>query len=399
MNTPSVTQVGGDRLTILFMNVGADMYGADYVLLSLVRSLDVSEFRSIVLVPCEGPLIHELEEAGASVIVREFPVLRRSVFTPIGIPCFALKMVTALIFILRLAWQEKVDIFHTNTASLWPLGIIARLTRKPHFWQVMELVENPRVVALAMSKMVGFFSTRVFCISDAVRRHFLRDNLGRETKLQTLYHGVDTSQYNPEKADGATMRRRLGIFSDSIVILYAGRFSAWKGQDVFVKAIPGILKRAECDIRFIMIGSCFDGQENFRNELLNLLEDLNLDTGRIFVEGFQKNLPDWMAASDVFVLPSKLPEPNSTILIGAMSMGLPCIGTNVGGTVETILHEETGLLIPPNDCNALAMSVLMLANDRDLRHDYGQKGRSRALEVFSLKNYCETIKQTYRGAT
>jgi glycosyltransferase involved in cell wall biosynthesis len=383
--------------TILFINVGADMYGADYVLLCLVRSLDPAEFRSIILVPYAGPLVEELEQSGARVIVREFPVLRRSVFTPLGILRFAFQMAAGLLFTFRLARKEKVDIFHTNTASLWPPGIIARLLRRPHFWQVMELVEKPRLVSLVMSKLVGAFSTRVFCISDAVRRHFLSDNPGREAIFQTLYHGVDTSQYDPEKANGTLVRSSLGIPTESVVVLYAGRFSAWKGQEIFARAIPGILKQAECDIRFLMIGSCFHGQEHFADDLRDLLVSLKLEPGRVFVEGFQNNLPDWMAASDIFVLPSKRPEPNATVLIGAMSMGLPCIGTNIGGTAETIQDGATGILISPSDVAALQAAVLRLAKGSPLRRQMGAAGRARAMKVFSVENYCETIKRAYRG--
>jgi glycosyltransferase involved in cell wall biosynthesis len=384
------------KKTILFANVGADMYGADYVLLCLVRSLDSRAFRKIVIVPYDGPLVRELETAGATVIIREFPVLRRSIFTPWGLCTFAWQMLTSLHFTARLATREGIDIFHTNTASLWPLGIVAAIQRKPHIWQVMELVEKPRVVASCMGKMVGLFSSKVFCISDAVRFHFLRNNIGRERKFQTLYHGVDPKVYDPDKTNGSAIRDRLDISPEAQVVLYAGRFSAWKGQDIFAQAIPEILAKAKgVDVRFLILGSCFQGQEKYRRELESLLESLNLPPGKVHLHGFQKNLPEWMRASNIFVLPSKNPEPNATVLIGAMSMGLPCIGTNIGGTAETILDGQTGILIPPNCPASLAKAVLTLIENPDQARQMGTASRHRAGTTFSISRYCRVVQETY----
>jgi len=385
------------RKTILFTNVGADLYGADYVLLCLVRSLDPRQFRSIVIVPYDGPLVPELRQAGAEVIVREFPVLRRGVFRPAGLLRFAWQLIASLAFLVSLARSAKVDIFHTNTASLWTPGFAAAVLRKPHVWQIMELVERPRLVRRAMSKITGIFSTRVFCISDAVKAHFVEDNPGRAAKFQTLYHGVDPAEYDPSVSGRLNIRAQLGIGEGALVVLYAGRFSEWKGQDVLATAAEilcsqGIAQRF--DIQFVFLGSCFPGYEHCQRDLEARLASLS-KAGRTHLAGFQRNLPDWMAASDIFVLPSKRPEPNATVLIGAMSMGLPCIGTNIGGTVETIEAGKTGLLIPPDNPQALADAISRLASDPKLREQMGRAGRHRAEDVFSVARYCRTITSAY----
>lgn len=385
------------RKTILFTNVGADLYGADYVLLCLVRSLDPARFRSIVLVPYDGPLVAELKAAGAAVQVQEFPVLRRSVFTPFGLVRFAWQMVTSLVFLIRLAVCERVDIFHTNTASIWPPGIAAAILRKPHVWQIMELVESPRVVGWAMSKMTGIFSSKVFCISDAVRKHFLMDNPGRDSKFQTLYHGVSLEEYDPARCDRVAMRKKLGIPQDVPVVMYAGRFSAWKGQDVFSDALHLLERRgdmARLGLHVIVLGSCFPGQEEFETNLDERLLKLACQD-RVHRAGFQRNLPEWMSASDVFVLPSKRPEPNATVLIGAMSMGLACVGTNIGGTVETIVDGETGLLVQPDAPEELADALVSLLSEPGRSSRMGAAGRLRAMKIFSMTNYCDTVREEY----
>jgi glycosyltransferase involved in cell wall biosynthesis len=382
---------------ILFTNVGADLYGADYLLLCLIRSLDHESFRSIVLVPYDGPLVAELKAAGATVRVKEFPVLRRSVFNPVGVIRFACQMLTSLSYLMVLSFREKVDIFHTNTAAIWPPGIVATLLRKKHVWQIMELIESPRLVGWAMSKMTGIFSSKVFCISDAVRRHFLQDNPRRTAKFQTLYHGVDLDEYDPSRCDRLAIRRSLGISEEAKVAMYAGRFSSWKGQDVFAEALQILMKRDvlnDCRAHFIILGSCFQGQEEFERDLDARLNRLpNRDV--VHRAGFQRNLPEWMAASDVFVLPSKRPEPNATVLIGAMAMGLACVGTNIGGTVETIVDGTTGILIPPDSPEAVAEALTVLFADPTKARKMGEAGRERALAMFSIERYCKTIRREY----
>lgn len=385
------------RKTILFTNVGADLYGADYVLLCLVKSLDSHRFRSIVIVPYDGPLVPELRKAGAEVIVREFPVLRRGIFTPLGVLRFAWQTVSSVVFLTLVARHHKVQVFHTNTASLWAPALVAAITRKPHVWQVMELVERPRLVRWAMSKMTAVFSTRVFCISDAVRNHFLEDNARYSSKFRTLYHGVDQDEYDPVAAGDPLIRERLGISNESVVVLYAGRFSEWKGQDVMAAAAKLLYDKdlaRSLDMHFIFLGSCFPGYEHCQTDLAAQLEQWPKPS-RTHLHGFQRNLPDWMKAADIFVLPSKRPEPNATVLIAAMTMGLPCIGTNTGGTVETIDQGKTGLLVPPDNARALAEAIACLASDTSLRDSMGRQGRIRARELFSIDNYCRTVAAAY----
>lgn len=385
------------RKTILFTNVGADLYGADYVLLCLVKSLDPHRFRSIVIVPYDGPLVPELRKAGAEVIVREFPVLRRGIFTPLGVIRFVWQTVSSVVFLTLLARRHKADIFHTNTACLWAPAFVAAITHKPHVWQIMELVERPRLVRWAMSKMTAVFSTRVFCISDAVRNHFLEGNTRYAPKFQTLYHGVDQDEYDPAATGDLHIREQLGISNEALVVLYAGRFSEWKGQDVMAAAAKLLCDRGlarRLDMHFIFLGSCFPGYEHCQTDLAAGLGQLPEPT-RARMHGFQRNLPDWMKAADIFVLPSKRPEPNATVLIAAMTMGLPCIGTNIGGTVETIDQGKTGLLVPPDNPEALAEAIACLASDTSLRDSMGRQGRIRTRELFSIGNYCRTVTAVY----
>jgi glycosyltransferase involved in cell wall biosynthesis len=382
---------------ILYLHCGAELYGADYVLLNLIRHLDPQRFRAVVVLPYDGPLAVEIKKLQVSCLLHDLPVLRRSCLSPLGLLRFVWQMLKTIVFVSRLCGRERVDLIHTNTAAIWVGGWVATLRRLPHIWQTMELVEKPRLVARLMNAMVALFSTRVFCISNAVREHFIRDWPKRSAKFETLYHGVDLSVYDPAVVSGQSVRTQLQVTAGTVVVLYASRFSAWKGQDVLAEAARLALSdgRPKPPLRFIFLGSCYQGQEQYENELRALLASIPAADRVVSVHGFQTNLPEWLAAADMLILPSKSPEPNATVVIAGMAMRLPVIGTAIGGTVETIVPGSTGLLIPPNAPQALAEAILALAKDRALRQEMGRAGRVRAEEIFSLEKYCQRVIAAY----
>ncbi len=325
---------------ILYLHASAELYGSDYVLLSLLTTLDKARYEPLVILPFEGPLCLELRKAEITYVLHDLPVLRRTLFTAIGLLKFAMKTLCSVWFLVRLISSKKVSVVHTNTSAIWVGAFAARFTRRPHYWQVMELVERPKSVSWMMRKMVGIFSTKVFCISEAVNVFFAEANPSRVEKFKTIYHGVNRTVYDRDLS-GVAVRRKLGIPESASMVLFAGRFNAWKGQDVLANAIPEVCRHAT-DVCFVFLGSCFRGQEKYEEALRRQIDELVSDGCKVNLLGFQANLPEWLAAADVFVLPSRLPEPNATVTLAAMTMGLPVIGTNIGGTPEAVLEGRPG---------------------------------------------------------
>ena len=382
---------------ILYLHASAELYGSDYVLLSLLKSLNNKEHLPFVILPFEGPLCDEIRKLDIDLVVHDLPVLRRQLFTPLGLLKFCLSFCRSFVFLIIFIFKNKIDLVHTNTSAIWVGGIVARLLRKHHIWQVMELIERPFIVSLFISKMVGIFSSRVFTISDAVKQHFTLKNQSRKAKFQTLYHGVDMNDYQIRLSERNQIRKQIGVDDHTIVVGMAGRINYWKGQDVFVNAIPRILEHTERPVHFLMLGSCYKGQEYYLTDLEKQIDDVGIQKN-ISLAGFQTNFSAWLSAMDIFILPSKLPEPNATVTIAAMAMRLPVIGTCTGGTSETIVDGQTGYLINPSDPDELSEKTLKLIKmNPQSRLSMGEKGHLRILAHFSMNNYCETIKEAYRS--
>lgn len=103
------------------------------------------------------------------------------------------------------------------------------------------------------------------------------------------------------------------------------------------------------------------------------------------------------AAMDVFVLPSAQPEPFGGVVMEAMAMSLPVIGTDLGGSSDQVVPDKTGWLIMPGDANALAAKIEMLVRDQSLRERMGCAGRKRIGTEFNLNKMVRTLENIYES--
>ena len=123
-----------------------------------------------------------------------------------------------------------------------------------------------------------------------------------------------------------------------------------------------------------------------------LAEDLGIET--VFTGELTDPRPAY-AAMDIFVLPSAQPEPFGGVVMEAMALGLPVVGTAIGGTSEQIAEGETGLLVPPADAEALAEALARLVTSDASRHAMGQAARQRVAQHFLLDRMVSRIEVLY----
>jgi glycosyltransferase involved in cell wall biosynthesis len=114
-----------------------------------------------------------------------------------------------------------------------------------------------------------------------------------------------------------------------------------------------------------------------------LVERLGISAS-VRLAGFRTDVPRILAASDIFVLPS-LQEAAGTALREAMAAGVACIGTNVGGIPESIIHDDTGLLVPPADAGALAQAIIRLLEDPQKTRTLAARGQAYVEDHFTLE--------------
>jgi glycosyltransferase involved in cell wall biosynthesis len=185
-----------------------------------------------------------------------------------------------------------------------------------------------------------------------------------------------------EGGDRARMRQRLGIPPDAICLAMAGNITRRRGQDVLLRALPGLRERFG-DVRAVIAGEPHPRpvDRTYRAELSNLVDELGLG-GTVVFAGFVERMADLFAASDVVVNPDRL-EPLGRVAAEALVAGRPVVATNVGGIPEVVRDGVDGLLVPPGDPRALADAIATLLTDRRLADRLMTAGAARVRREFS----------------
>lgn len=178
--------------------------------------------------------------------------------------------------------------------------------------------------------------------------------------VQVIPNGADTAVFFPR--DRAEARRRLDVPADVPVVTYVGKLVPRKGVDVLVEAL-GLLAGRPAGAPLVLAAGIGEMRETLEARLAELgLSDRVRFVGKIPHD----ELPWYMCAGDVFVLPS-YSEGLPTVACEALNCGVPMVATAVDGTPEIVRHEETGLLVPAGDATALADALERILGDHVLR--------------------------------
>ncbi len=185
----------------------------------------------------------------------------------------------------------------------------------------------------------GHLCTKTLCVSDAVRDSLLNTLRFPRRKTITIHNGVSISTFFPSSSNGAAIRARLEIGPDEFLLVCAARLSEAKGIDILIEALNQVIRRG-VSCKCMILG---DGP--LKGRLLEQVDTAGI-SDYVFFEGFQKDVRPYLQAGSAFILTSHL-EGLPLAVLEALSCGLPCIVTNVGGSAEAVKHGVTGLVIPP----------------------------------------------------
>ena len=381
---------------ILFVHSSNELYGSDMILLNLVRHLDRDTFRPLVVmpedIPYEGLLSQALTEAGVENTTADMAVLRRRYVSPRGLLAFGRRLVQGTRALRTLMQQQGTVLVHTQTGAVWSGGLASRWMGVPHVFYIMEIVQRPALTRRLMAWFIHHFSSRVVVISQAVGDHLIEDQPGIRQKLVVIPPGIDPERFHPRNEGGA-LRQEWGIPQDAVLFGVVGRIHWWKGQDVFLRAAAQVATRIP-HARFILVGDVVPGEEWRRDALKEEIARMGIGD-RVVWAGYRRDVPRVMAALDVLVLPSTEPEPFGRVIVEAMATGRPVIATAHGGPLETVVHEETGLHVPPGDVDALARAMVRLATQAELRQRMGAAARRRVLAEYTLERHVQRFQSLY----
>ncbi len=277
--------------------------------------------------------------------------------------------------------EGRYDIVNTHMSRAHLFGVLLRLfTRVPRVATAQSRHFQPY---WAMNDMV-------IAASEATRRYHRRFNLVPARRIVTVHNFVDGRRFeNLGPGVRQEVRASLGIAdSDPLISVVANVFPR-KGQVYAVRALPQILAAAP-GTQIALIGE----------EDLSYPQAVRTEADKLGVSshvhwlGLRKDIPELLAASDLFVLPS-LEETLPLSILEAMAAGLPSVATTVGGNAECVAQGETGLLVPPRNHVALGEAVAKLLVDGEKRRRMGEAARRRFLASFSLASQTTAIEAVF----
>ena len=196
----------------------------------------------------------------------------------------------------------------------------------------------------------------------SIDRYGINDVLAKlfgNFEAEIIYNSVDPKKFDPFK-QYKDLRPELGLSPQDIVIASVARFTYQKQPWKLIAAFAEVSKQVP-NAKLLMVG---DGEQ--KGQAIALIRRLGIEN-KVVLQPFRQDVPDVLAASDIFVLPS-LWEAFPIALLEAMSMGRAVIGTDVDGTPEIIEHEVNGLLVKTEPLEEqLEAAITRLCLDHDLR--------------------------------
>lgn len=283
--------------------------------------------------------------------------------------------------------RERFDIVHANDLPTHQMvAKAARQARVPRLCHHRFPFDGPTIDWLDK-----FGAERHVFVSNALMEEMCRASAKLAASSRAVVHDGLPAPTLPSAAERAMLRARLGLPADRVVVLFAGQIIERKGVADLIYAWSHMDLASQKRGKLVLIGDDLQGRGAYRSKVEELAKEVD---AAVEFRGFQHNVPEWLSAADIAVVPSHV-EPLGNATLEAMAHALPVVGTKVGGIPEMVVHEETGLLVPPHASTQLSDAIARLIRDADLRAAFGQLGRARCEELFSLKRHIEAVLAQY----
>jgi sugar transferase (PEP-CTERM/EpsH1 system associated) len=228
----------------------------------------------------------------------------------------------------------------------------------------------------------------IFTVSEQLRSYHARQAWLPVERIRVLPNGVDTDRFARRPGESPAARRRLGVSDGSLIIGAVGRLVPIKDHATLLQAADILISRG-MPVYVLLVGA---GPELAKHQ--EFVAASPRLAGRVIFAGAVSDVPAMLNAMDVFVLPS-LSEGMSNTLLEAMASGLPAVATRVGGNPELLEEERSGWFFRPGDVAALAAILERLGRDANLRQEFGEAARRRAVEHFSLEGMIARYRNLY----
>ena len=334
----------------------------------------------VTAVCSDGPFVPALRERGYA--IETVPIARSMN------PLAALRSMMALVRLFR---RERFDVLHVHTPVAALIGrLAARIAGIPlvvytahGFYFHEEMPRRKRLLFVALERFAGLFTDLLFSQSAEDAEEAVAEGIAPRERVLAIGNGVDVSCFDPAKVGaGGAVRAAMGIPADAFVVGMIGRQVREKGVGEFLAAAVDLAPRFP-KIWFLLIGERLASDHAGGVEAEFAAAKVQLGE-HLIAPGLRSDIPQMLAAMDLFCLPSWREGMPRTI-IEAMMMGKPVVATDIRGAREEVVPEETGVLVRTRAPDKLAAAIGRFIRDPAWGARLGQAGRQRALMLYDEK--------------
>lgn len=284
----------------------------------------------------------------------------------------------------RIVEAYDPDLVHLHSSKAGLAGRLALRGRRPtifqpHGWSFEAATGLAREGAVTWERYASRWASLLICVSEGERRR--GEEVGIHARWRVVPNGVDLERFPAAtELDRQAARHGFGLDSGPHA-LCVGRLTRQKGQDVLLDAWPTVRERVP-GATLLLVGEGPDQDELERRQV----------PGVVFA-GQRSDVPEWLAATDVVVLPSRW-EGMAFTMLEAMARGRSVVMTAVSGAREAI-EEGAGAVVPPEERQALAEALALRLSNPKLAAAEGAEGRRRAEERYDMRLGAASITEIY----
>ena len=305
----------------------------------------------------------------------------------------------ALVFIILF---HNISIVHARSrAPAWSCWIATKITRRK-FVTTFHGTYNFKNPIKKFYNSVMVRSNLVIAGSNFIFSHIKQNYskyLNKDKKFLVIFRGINVDYFDPSttlEIEENDLLSSWGVSRNKKLILLPGRLTSWKGQEVFIEALNLVNKELGHQSFYAIILGSDQGRDIYTKKIKRLAEQHRLTSQLKFVEHC-KNMPLAYKLSNLVVSASIEPEAFGRVAIEAQSMEKPIIASDIGGSNETIVNNETGFLFESGNPESLSKKIVEVLNlDQSRLKSMGIEGRKNIIKKFNVEKMCFSTYSEYK---
>ena len=372
------------KISVLQVIPQLDVSGASQGCIDIANYLIENNHNCIVMTH-SGIRVEDTKKKGIRVIIS--PVHSKNPIT-IFLNIFRL---------LKIVRKYQIDIIHVRSrAPAWSCFFASKFSGKK-FISTFHGTYNFNNIMKKFYNSIMLRTDGTIAISEFIENQIKNQYSITPKYLKVIYRGINTKIFNSNNVNSERieqLKKEYSLRSDSIKILLPGRLTGWKGHSVLVKAIAQVIKSVQNKIEVLFVGP--DENLALKKRLKDQIESLNMTEIFHFI-GSSDEMANIYALSDIVISSSTDPEAFGRIAVEAQSMGKFVIASNHGGSVETVIDNETGYLYSPQNHEELADRIIKSIE----QHKYSSSNVSEACiknvkENYTVESMCKETFEFYK---